>query len=137
MISLDTLVTRLALTGYTVKLSRDKEIDLQEQTELPIIYVGYHTIDSKNPNQPLAYDTYDLNGENLVQSFSLHIVCSQTTFPAVWKAVYKKLIGWNPVPAESLHTSFTYVQGGVMLLSNSKFYWVDIWRIGFPTNSLL
>ena len=55
----------------------------------------------------------------------------------VWKAVYKKLIGWNPVPAESLHTSFTYVQGGVMLLSNSKFYWVDIWRIGFPTNSLL
>ena len=56
MISLDTLVTRLALTGYTVKLSRGKEIDLQEQTELPIIYVGYHTIDSKNPNQPLAYD---------------------------------------------------------------------------------
>jgi hypothetical protein len=137
MITLDTLKTRLDTTGYTVQFARDREVDLQELTDLPIIYIGYNNIDNKNPNQPIAYDTYDLNGENLVQNFTIQLVCQQAEFSTIWKAVYKKLIGWNPVVANSIHTSFTYVQGGVMGLSNSKFYWVDIWRIGFPTTSIL
>jgi hypothetical protein len=137
MITLETLKARLDTTGYTVQFARDREVDLQELTDLPIIYIGYNNIDSKNPNQPIAYDTYDLNGENLVQNFTIQLVCQQAEFSTIWKAVYKKLIGWNPVVANSIHTSFTYVQGGVMGLSNSKFYWVDIWRIGFPTTSIL
>ena len=137
MIDLTLVKNRLAETGITVQFARDKEVDLQELSKLPIIYVGYNNIDSMNPNLPLALDSYSLQGEDLVQSFTIQLVCEQSNFPIHWKAIYKKLIGWNPNPNEALHTSFNYVQGGVMGLSNSKFYWVDIWRIGFPTNSIL
>lgn len=137
MITLDTVKTRLALTGYTVQFARDKEIDLQELTDLPIIFIGYNNIEDRRANEAIALDTYAVNGENLTQSFTLQIVCSQADFPVVWKNIYKKLIGWNPTTGEQYHTSFTYVQGGAVGLSNSKFYWMDIWRIGFPTNSIL
>jgi hypothetical protein len=138
MIELSTLKTRLEETGYTVLFSKEKDIDLQEPSELPIIYIGYNNIDSvKTANAPLSLDIYSQNGENLVQSFTIQLLCLQDNFPIVWKAIYRKLIGWNPVSTEAIHTSFTYVQGGVMGLANSKFHWVDIWRVGFPTNSIL
>lgn len=137
MIDLLTLRTRLLETGYTVEFSRDRDIDLQEPSVLPIVYIGYNSIESQRENSTLAMDIYSLNGENLAQSFTIQLVCLPENFPTVWKTLYKKLIGWNPVSSEAPHTSFSYLQGGVMGLSNGKLYWADVWRVGFPTNSIL
>lgn len=134
MISLDTIKTRLqAETSYTIAFARDREVDLQEQLELPIIYIGYANIDSKNPTSPIEHDLYNLHGEDLVQSFHIQIVSINTDFSTVWKTIYTKLVGWNPVVGEQYHSGFTYSQGGIMGLSNSKLWWIDVWKIGFPT----
>lgn len=134
MITIDTLKARLeAQTAYTIAFSRDREVDLQEQTELPIIYVGYGSIDSKNPTSPVEHDFLNLHGEDLVQTLSIQIVCTTIQLSTVWKAVYTALVGWNPTPGEQYHSGFTYSQGGVVGLSNSKIWHVDYWKIGFPT----
>lgn len=134
MISIDTIKTRLeAQTNYTIAFARDREVDLQEQTELPIIYIGYATIDSKNPTSPVEHDFLNQYGEDLVQSFHIQTVCSVSQLPTVWKALHTALIGWNPTPGEQYHSGFTYASGGVMGLSNSKLWHIDVWRIGFPT----
>lgn len=134
MITLDTLKTRLlSQTSYTVQFARDREVDLQEQTELPIIYIGYQSIDSKNPTSPVEHDFLNLHGEDLVQSFTIQIVCTSNDLPTIWKTTHTALIGWNPTPGEQYHSGFTYAQGGVMGLSNSKIWWIDVYRIGFPT----
>jgi hypothetical protein len=134
MITLETIKTRLqAQTSYTIAFARDREVDLQEQTELPIVYLGYATIDSKNPTSPVEHDFLNQHGEDLVQSFHIQTVCAVTQLPTVWKALHTALIGWNPTPGEQYHSGFTYAQGGVMGLSNSKVWWLDVFRIGFPT----
>ena len=136
MIDLSAVKTRLEETGYAVRYAVDKDIDIEDPTALPIIHIGYNNIDREKANLAPALDSYSANGENLIQSFTIQLLCTQTTFPTIWKAVYKKLYQWYPVLADP-HTSFTYFQGGVMGLSNGKFYWVDIWRVGFPTNTIL
>ena len=134
MITLDTIKTRLeAQTTYPIAFARDREIDLQEQIDLPVIYIGYSTIDSKNPTSPVEHDFLNLHGEDLVQSFLIQTVATQATFPTIWKAVYTALVGWNPTPGEANHSGFTYSQGGLQGLSNSKLWWIDLWRLGFPT----
>jgi hypothetical protein len=134
MINIQVLIDRLkAETNYTVELARVREPELQETIALPIIYVGYASVDSKNPSAPQEFTMLNLHGEDLVQSFDIQIVCKGTALPTIWKAVYSALVGYNPVPNEAMHSSFTYSQGGVMGLANGNLWWVDRWRIGFPT----
>jgi len=138
MIDESTVITRInAITGYTTVRAEDILDNWQTSAELPIIYVGYATIDSKQPNIPLESSIFNTNGENLVQSFEVNIVTSNTNFRANWIALYNALIGWNPIPDEVYHSGFTYAQGGKMGRSNGKIWHVDIWRIGFPTNHVL
>ena len=138
MIDESTVITRInAITGYTTVRAEDVLDNWQTSAELPIIYVGYATIDSKQPNIPLESSIFNTNGENLVQSFEVNIVTSNTNFRANWIALYNALIGWNPIPDEVYHSGFTYAQGGKMGRSNGKIWHVDIWRIGFPTNHVL
>jgi hypothetical protein len=138
MIDLAAIKSRLEdQTTYTIAYARDREIDLQEQTELPIIYLGYGSTDSKNPTSPVEHDFLNQHGEDIVQTIVIQTVCTASTLPTVWKAVYTALVGWNPTPNENMHSGFTYAQGGVMGLSNSKLWYVDQWRIGFPTVNVL
>ena len=133
MINVQTIIDKLkADTTYTIELARVREPELQEAIALPIIYVGYASIDSKNPAAPQELTMLNLHGEDLVQSFDIQIVCKGTALPTIWKAVYSALIGYNPVPNEAMHSGFTYSQGGVMGLANGNLWWVDRWRIGFP-----
>jgi len=122
-----------ATSLYTVEHSRIKEPALSELTSLPIIYVGYHTIDSKNPTVPIEHDLFNQHGEDLVQTFEVQIVCEVKNFSTIWKNVYKSLIGWHPDVVELQHTGMTYAQGGVMGLENSRLWHLDRWKIGFPT----
>ena len=135
MIAIETIITRLQtiVPTYTIAKARSKEPDLAETAALPIIYVGYGTIDSKNPNQPIELDTYSMNGEDLVQSFDIQIVCKEIDLKTIWTATFKALIGWNPVTVEQMHSSMTYSQGGVIGISNDNIWWLDRYRIGFPT----
>lgn len=133
MITLDILKTKLLTTGYEVQFARDREVDLQEQVDLPIIYIGYASIDSKNPTSPVEHDFLNLHGEDLVQSFHIQIVCAANQLATIWKSLHSTLVGWNPTPGEQYHSGFTYSQGGMMGLSNSKLWWLDVWKIGFPT----
>ena len=135
MIAVETVIAKLdADLTYTVQMAKDVLPNWQDLTALPIIFVGYHSIDCKEPNVPLESTIFNTNGENLVQNFEIHIVCSVSAFRTVWINVYKSLIGWNPVATEIYHSGFTFAQGGKMGISNSKLWDVSVWRIGFPTN---
>ena len=134
MIDIQVLIDKLkAETTYTVELARVREPELQEISGLPVIYVGYATIDSKNPSAPIELTMFNTHGEDLVQSFDIQIVCKSADLPTIWKNIYTKLITWNPQPLERHHSGFTYSQGGVMGLANGNLWWLDRWRIGFPT----
>ena len=138
MISLDMMINYVkSNTSYTVTHTRLKEPDLAETSDLPTIYIGYGTIDSKNPNGAIEYDIYSMNGEDLVQSFDIQIVCKQKDLVTIWKTIYKVLIGWNPVLLEGNYSGLTYAQGGVIGISNDNLWWLDRWRIGFPVTTIL
>lgn len=135
MIDIQTVIDYLTLnTPYRVEAAKDTLPNYQDIVDLPVVYVGYATIDSKNPKAPIEHSLFNTNGEDLVQGFEIHIVCQIANFSAIWVTLYKVLIGWNPEFTEKYHSGFTYAQGGKMGLSNSKFWHVDIWKIGFPTN---
>jgi hypothetical protein len=134
MISTATMIEKLQNdTIYTIELSRDKEPNLQDLEELPIIYVGYASIDAKNPHAPIESSFFNLHGEDLVQAFDIMTVCEAENLPEIWKNIYTSLIGFNPVPGEEYRSGLTYAQGGVIGLSNGKIWWLDRWKIGFPT----
>jgi hypothetical protein len=125
---------------YTVELSRDREPNLQEIVELPIIYVAYSSEQMANPNAPIAYDIYSEHGEDIIQTFEIKIVSTISDFYLVWREVYKSLIGYTPTPtlASIASTSgMTYRQGAVMGLSNGKLWHLALWNIGFPTTNVL
>jgi hypothetical protein len=137
MIDIDFVISLLQTnTAYTVELAKAKEPNLQELSELPIIYVGYLSIDSKNPSAPIEHDLYNLHGEDLVQSFSIQIVCEALDLPVIWREVYAALIGKTPTStwtSAEATSGLTYAQGGVMGIVNAKVWHVDVWKIGFPT----
>ena len=142
MIDLLTVIERIQdktkyTTSYNILQAQDILPNTQEQSELPIIYVGYATVDSKNPNIPLEYTIFNTNGEDLVQSFEIQTICNILEFREIWITLYNSLIGWNPIEEEIYHSGFTYSQGGKMGFSNERLFWVDIWKIGFPTNKVL
>lgn len=117
------------------QVTRAKEIEgnLQSILDLPMIYVGFATIESLHPNLPIEKNVFNTHGENLIQSFDISIVCLEQDLTATWIKVYKSLIGKNPNPAERMRTGLTYAQGGKAAISNGKIWHVDRWRIGFPT----
>lgn len=134
MIDLSLIIEKLQNdTVYTIEVSRDKEPNIQEIEELPVIFVGYATIDSKNPNAPIETSYFNMHGEDLVQSFDLITVAEPANMSEIWRTCYKSLIGWNPVPEEKDRSGLTYAQGGIIGLSNGKIWWLDRWKVGFPT----
>lgn len=140
MVSLETLINYLRsspeLEKYVIEPARIKEPVLTELEDLPVIYIGYESIDSENPTTPLANDLYNQHGEDLFQTFQVQICAESCKFPIVWKEVYRALIGWHPDVIELQHTGFTYRQGGVMGIENSRLWWVDRWTIGFPLTNV-
>ena len=138
MIDVQDVIDRLSLTGYEVKLSKDINPNDQDSLDLPIVFVGYSTIDSKFPNVPYELTRTTMEGEDLVQGFEIQTVCDITEFRSIWINIYKKLVGWNVDALEQQHTTFTYSQGGRMASNTgARFWWVDIYKIGFPTSKPL
>jgi len=131
------LQERPSTKGYAIELAENVLENWQSAEELPVIYIGYATFDSKFPNQPIESTIFNKHGENIVQTFEIHIVCANADFKTIWVDIYEALIGQNPAPSEKQHTGFTYAQGGKMGRSNGKLWNVDLWRIGFPTNKQL
>ena len=120
-------------TSYIAQWAKAKEpIEISEQ-ELPKIYVGYANIDSINPTNPKTYDEFELHGEDLTQYFDIQINCKIEDLPTIWQTVYDLFVGENPVPTEKNYSGLTYSQGGVMGLENKTIWWVDRWKISFPT----
>ena len=133
MIDVQTVIDYIkANTTFDVQLAQDIQPNLQETFALPQVFVGYSTIKSKFPNQIRELDVLNSNGEDLVQAFEIQIVCEQSNFRAIWITLFKLLITWNPIPTEIMHTGFTYQLGGKMG-SNVRFWWTDVYVIGFPT----
>ena len=124
-------------TGITTKLARDTLPNMQDETELPVIYCTYATVDSKDPNVPIESSIFKSHGEDLVQTFEVHILDTLDNFRATWVLLFNNLTGKNIDPDEVYYSGFTYAQGGKMGLSNGKIVWVDLWRIGFSTTKPL
>ena len=137
MIDQSIVITRLKdqLT-YTIRPAREKQIVLSELSELPIIYVGYATIDSKDPTTPTATGYFEFHGEDLIQSFDIHICTTVTNFRTVWINTFKALVGYNPNTLAKNTSGLTYAQGGLMGLEDAKMWWMDRWRINFPTTNV-
>jgi hypothetical protein len=130
---IDRIKTQPSSSSYTVEHVRVKEPILTDLTSLPIIYVGYFAVDAKNPTVPIEHDLFNQHGEDLVQTVEVQIVCEEINFSTVWKNIYKSLIGWHPNILELTHTGLTYSQGGVMGIENGRLWWLDRWKVGFPT----
>ena len=140
MIDVQVIIDRLqAETAYTIDFSRDIELNDQVISELPVVYVGYATMDSRNPNAAIAYSFLEEHGENLIQSFDVKIVSTVENFSPVWINVYRALNTYmsDRTGATSFTTGLTYAQGGILGLSNGKIWHVDRWRIGLPTTNPL
>lgn len=140
MISLQHVIDFLTPTGYNIELSVTPEINLQEVIELPTIYLGYSGIQAKNPNAAIASDIYSTHGEDITQTFDIHIVTTIEDLPTVWQAVYMALVGKTPTSIVSSPASvsgFTYAQGGVLGLGNGKIWHLDKYVIALPTDNVL
>jgi len=127
------IITLMQTTGYTVERAKAKEPVLSELNTLPIAYVGFRGIDSNNPTTPESFSNYEQNGENLIQTFDVHICCESTDLPVIWRKIYKSLSGKNPIPAEAQFSSITYQQGGVIGIENARLWWLDRWAVQFPS----
>lgn len=137
MIDLSLVVTRLQTqTPYQIELAKSKEPSLIELSNLPVIFIGYGGVEAKNPRSPIEFDLFNLHGEDLVQTFDIQIVCEAANLSTIWKTIYPKLIGWNPVLAEANYSGLTYSHGGVIGMDNSRLWWIDKWKIGFPVVSV-
>lgn len=140
MIDIQVVVDRLkSQLSYTVELSRDTEINTQDLSTLPIIYVGYASLDTKNPNAAIALSYLDENGEDMVQTFDLKIVSTIADLSVVVRNVHKAINGFTPIPSDntSFTSCFSFAQGGVIGLSNGKIWWVSRYRIGMPTINVI
>jgi hypothetical protein len=133
---IDHILASPTTATYTVQHVRIKEPILADLTDLaasPKIYVGYYAVDAKNPTVPIEHDLFNQHGEDLVQTIEVQIVCEEINFSTIWRNVYKSLIGWHPNVLEQQHTGLTYAQGGTMGIENGRMWWLDRWKVGFPT----
>ena len=140
MFSEQSIIDLLVPLGYTIKEFPDKQFDIyaEDDIELPIIFVGYGTIDSEYPGAPISYNYLDLHGENLTQSFDIHLVCTKASLPVLFKDVHTALVGKYPVGFTSdPTTSITFAQGGLIGKNNGNIHWLNRYRIGFPTINTL
>lgn len=120
-------------TSFEVKRSKQKQIVLQEEKVLPIVYVGYGTIDSENPTLAQREPIINQFGQDLVQDFDVQIVCMEEDLPRIWNKLYQNIVGKNLQPLESQSTGFSYKQGGVLGLDNGRIWHLDRWSLAFPT----
>ncbi|MCX6733061.1 MAG: hypothetical protein NTV98_05995 [Candidatus Roizmanbacteria bacterium] len=127
------IINGTSLTANQVVRAKETEDNLQNQAEIPMVYVGFATIDSIYPEKPLATSMFNVHGEDLTQSFDITMVCKETALVNLWTSVYSSLIGQNPSADERPRTGLTYVQGGKVAITNGKIWHMDRWRIGFPT----
>lgn len=139
MIPVSTVITRIETLGasYIVSEAQNREPVYENVSTTHRIYVGYAGISSKDPNAPIEKDLYNQHGEDLVQSFDIQINCLNSNFQSVWVAIYQKLVGWHPYTLPANVTGFTYAEGGPMGLVEGNIFWVDRWRIGFPTTNVV
>jgi hypothetical protein len=136
MIDIETIRSFLdSQLTYTVELAKDTVPSLQDLTSLPIFYVGYAGIQSTIPENAYMTGLIDQHGEDLVEVIDIQIVCEVSTFSTVWKTYYPKFVGYNPNTQAAYRSSFAYLQGGPVGLSNGRFHWLDRWRINFPSVS--
>lgn len=134
MFDLTDIITRLQTeTLYTIERAKVKEPSLVATNILPIVYVGFQSLDSENPSLAISTDLYDEHGIDLVQTFSIQINCLETNLSTIHRIIYKALIGWNPRPLEEQFSGFSYKQGGVIGLDNGRMWWIDLYTIGFPS----
>jgi len=127
------VITLIQTTGYTVERAKAKEPILSELTSLPIVYVGFRGIDSRNPTTPESFSNYEQNGENLIQTFDVQIVCDEIQLPVIWRKVYKSLAGKSTQPLEEQFSALTYQKGGVLGLENGRMWHLDRWGVQFPS----
>lgn len=125
----------LESTGYNIQEFPDVQFDIYGEFDyrLPVIFVGYSTIDSKTPSAAVAYDFLHQHGENLIQSFDIHLVCNKEDLPTLFIDVHKALAGKVPVGQVQDSIGLTFAQGGLIGKNNEICYWLSRYRIDFPT----
>lgn len=130
MYDINDLIPLLTPLGYTVELAQQREPNLTDLEDLPVLYLGYRAIDSTATK---GYNNYQQGGEDLTQIFEVHICCEATHLPTIWRRVHKALLGKSTQTAEEQFTSITYEKGGVIGIENGRLWWLDRWMVQFPS----
>ena len=136
MYPLNEIKTLIETTGYSVILAKPHEPLLNTLMELPKIYIGYRSIDSRDPNKPEAFSNFEDAAENLTQLFEVQICCEVIDLHTIWRRVYFSLHGKNTQPLESEFSGITYQNGGLMGQENNRMWWVDLWGVQFPSSNI-
>ena len=129
MITVEVVVAHLSSLPYAVKVLENDVPDLTSTT----IYVSYATIAPQHVPNPLDSMLYNQHGEDLFQTFDIHIVSTISNFSAIWSDIYKLTFGWNPTTGEINDSGFVKGEGGKIGMSNGYMHWIDRWMISFPT----
>lgn len=138
MIDVQDIINHLVANGINAVELLNTATDEPEISTVQV-QVGDTRITAKNANEVYELGDYNRNqnGSNLVQGFEVHIKCPKAQFRATWITIYNLLNGYNPEPAEKLHSGLTYFHGGKVSTTDTTKYHIDNWNIGFPTNKVL
>ena len=137
MIPIQVLIDRLkSQLSYDIQPSREIQPIPLNVSDPTVIYVGYHSMTSKNPNAPIDLMLFNAHGEDIEQLFDIHIDTTIENLPTVWRAIYTAITDYTPIGLISSQASvsgFCYTQSGLVGLTNGRIVWLDRWRIGFPS----
>ena len=125
-------------TGWEVSWAKETQPDLTAISVLrdaPRISVGALSI---LPVEEVSYagttDPYSSELQEVNFVLSLHIIAHPETLDRHWRRLFNFLLGWSPYPGdEHQYSGLTYVKGDMLGITNGRAWWLDQWKLSFPT----
>jgi hypothetical protein len=126
-------VARTNGINVPVEPAKSKEENMLLPSNVNKYYVGYGEIIGKHGNYPTEADIFEDQGEDLIQSFDVMFVCKRADVKSFFDAMFKTMIGVNPIPEETSRSGFKLTHSGPLGYNSEYIYWYSKWVLGFPT----
>jgi len=123
-----------AETGYSTYLMREKEFTLVNPLHLPLIYIGPFMLDSSAGGSVITNSNiFTEHGENLIETFEIHIQDTPENLYKSWRNVAKSINGVNPYDHNEQNSIIFYKEGHIQGYEQGQIRWLDYWNLSFPS----
>lgn len=123
----------LAEEGLILTYHGQKENTLIEEDVLPKTSIGHFLIQSETASAPGANVLQHELGENLIESFEIHIQDLPENLFTTWRKVHNALVGKNPFTVREQNSIISYKEGTISGYENGQIKWIDIYALSFPS----